>query len=210
MSGGEEILSLNQRKPPQLDRYLCFYPKTGAWRGAEHLLPQLAEMAIVKNNFHLPPVLFIEETRYPLYLESTKLQSRCSTEQGLRLLGNSLGLYCTYGPTVPTVLRYLRYLLLNFWSLGLCVVLAEAGLKRGRGQFLNVIQWFYNAKSVFRAVKASLCWLNNVNGVYLVLVYLLLIGQQGLGHFFKYRPLLLIGWRILQILLQRRRNVNSH
>jgi hypothetical protein len=51
----------------------------------------------------------------------------------------------------------------------------------------------YNAKSVFLMAKASLCWINNVSGVYLVQVSLLFIGQQGLGHFFKYRPLLPIG-----------------
>jgi hypothetical protein len=39
---------------------------------------------------------------------------------------------------------------------------------------------------------ASLHWLNNVSGVYLVQVSLLVIGQRGLGHFFRYRPLLLI------------------
>jgi hypothetical protein len=37
--------------------------------------------------------------------------------------------------------------------------------------------------------------LANVVGVYLVQVSLLLIGQQGLGHFFRYQPLLPIGWR---------------
>jgi hypothetical protein len=37
-----------------------------------------------------------------------------------------------------------------------------------------------NAKSVFLAVNSSLRWLNNVSGVYLVQVSLLLIGQQGL------------------------------
>jgi hypothetical protein len=36
--------------------------------------------------------------------------------------------------------------------------------------------------------------------MYLVHVSLLLIGQQGLGHFFRYRLLLPIGWRIVQIL----------
>jgi hypothetical protein len=46
----------------------------------------------------------------------------------------------------------------------------------------------YNAKSVFFTVNASLCWLNNVVGVYLVQVSLLLIGQQGLGHFFGIGP----------------------
>jgi hypothetical protein len=39
---------------------------------------------------------------------------------------------------------------------------------------------------VFPAVNASLRWLNKVTGVYLVHVSLLLIGQQGLGHFFRY------------------------
>ena len=58
---------------------------------------------------------------------------------------------------------------------------------------------FYNPKSVFLAVNASLRWLNNVSGVYLVQVSMLLIGQRGLGHFFRYRPLLPIGWRIVQI-----------
>ncbi len=53
-------------------------------------------------------------------------------------------------------------------------------------------------------VNASLRWLNNVVGVYLVQISLLLIGQQGLADFFRYRPLLPIGWKIVQILRQRR------
>jgi hypothetical protein len=43
-----------------------------------------------------------------------------------------------------------------------------------------------------------------LSAVYLVYVSLLLIGQQRLGHFFGYRPLLPIGWMIEQILSQRR------
>jgi hypothetical protein len=43
-------------------------------------------------------------------------------------------------------------------------------------------------ESVILAVNASLRWLNNVSGVYLVQVSLLLIGQQGLGHFFSIGP----------------------
>jgi hypothetical protein len=35
----------------------------------------------------------------------------------------------------------------------------------------------------------SFRWLNNVSGVFLVQVSLLLIGQPGLGQFFKYRSL---------------------
>ncbi len=37
---------------------------------------------------------------------------------------------------------------------------------------------FYNAKSVFLAVNASLCWLNNVSGVYFIQVSLLLVGSR--------------------------------
>jgi hypothetical protein len=48
-------------------------------------------------------------------------------------------------------------------------------------------------------VIPSLRWLNNVVGVYLVQVSLLRIGQHGLEHFFRCRPLLSIGWRIVQI-----------
>jgi len=51
----------------------------------------------------------------------------------------------------------------------------------------------YIAKSVFLAVDEELRWLNNVSILYLVQVSLILIGQQGLGHFFKYRHLLPIG-----------------
>ncbi len=54
-------------------------------------------------------------------------------------------------------------------------------------------------KSVFLAVSASLRWLHNVSGVHLVQVSLLLIGQQGLGDFYRYRPLLTNGWTIVQI-----------
>jgi hypothetical protein len=61
----------------------------------------------------------------------------------------------------------------------------------------------YNAKSVLLAVNASLRWLNNVSGVYLTQLSLLPIGQQHLVGFFRYRPLLPIGWRIVQILRQR-------
>jgi hypothetical protein len=55
----------------------------------------------------------------------------------------------------------------------------------------------------FVAVNPNLRLPNNVTGVYLGQVSLLLIGQQGLEHFFRYRSLLLIGW-IVQILRQPR------
>jgi hypothetical protein len=41
---------------------------------------------------------------------------------------------------------------------------------------------------------------------------LLFIGQQGLGHFFRYRHFAshwLIGWRIVQILRQRRKKTTN-
>ncbi len=41
------------------------------------------------------------------------------------------------------------------------------------------------------------------------LLSLLFIGQQGLGDFFSYRSLLPIGWRIVQILRQRRRKTTN-
>jgi hypothetical protein len=42
-----------------------------------------------------------------------------------------------------------------------------------------------NAKSVFLTVNVSLCY---ASGMYLVRVSLLLIGPQGLGHFFRFWP----------------------
>ncbi len=81
------------------------------------------------------------------------------------------------------------------------------GLNRGRGHFLNFLVasmiLLYNAKSVFLAVNASLRWLNNVSGVYLVQVSLILIGQRGI----RYQPLLPIGWRTVQIVRQRKRKI---
>ncbi len=43
--------------------------------------------------------------------------------------------------------------------------------------------------------------------MYLVQVSLILTGQQDLGHFFRYRPLLPIGWRTVHIVRQRRRKM---
>ncbi len=76
------------------------------------------------------------------------------------------------------------------------------GLNRGCGQLLKFLgpKLFYNAKSVFLAVNAGLSWLNNASGVYLTQVSVFLIGQQHLVDFFRYRPLLPIGWRIVQLL----------
>jgi hypothetical protein len=62
---------------------------------------------------------------------------------------------------------------------------------------------YFFAKSVFFVVEVSLHWLNNVSGVYLFQFPLPLIGQHCWGHFFRYRPVLLIGWRIGQIVRQR-------
>jgi hypothetical protein len=59
---------------------------------------------------------------------------------------------------------------------------------------------FHNAKSVFLPVNGSLSWLTNVSGVHLIQFSLLLIGQQGLVDFFRYRPLIPIGRRIVQVL----------
>ncbi len=84
------------------------------------------------------------------------------------------------------------------------------GLNRGWGQFKNFLCTpIIFAKSVFFTIDASLLWLNNVSGVYLFQVSLLLFGQQCLGHFFRYRPVLPIGCRTVQIVRQRRRKVTN-
>ncbi len=72
-------------------------------------------------------------------------------------------------------------------------------------KFFRCFNFFLYAKSVFLLVNASLLWLNNVSGVYLTLVSLLLIGQQGSVDFFWCRFLLPIGWRTVQILRQCRK-----
>jgi hypothetical protein len=62
-------------------------------------------------------------------------------------------------------------------------------VNRGQGHFSNLFRSskdFIIAKSVFLAV-------NDVSGMYLVQVSLLLIRQQGLGHFFRYQLLFHIG-----------------
>ncbi len=58
--------------------------------------------------------------------------------------------------------------------------MVNSRLNRGRGQCLNFLaaQMILLLKSVFLAVYASLHWLNNVVGVYLVQVSLLLKGTQ--------------------------------
>jgi hypothetical protein len=67
-----------------------------------------------------------------------------------------------------------------------------------------------NAKSVFLAINASLHWLNNVRGMYLVQVSLLLIGQEGLGNFIRYRLLLQIGWRNVQYATNIMKPMQTH
>jgi hypothetical protein len=75
-------------------------------------------------------------------------------------------------------------------------IVSSTGLNRGRGQCLKFLTAdFKTQNSVFLVVNASYRWLNNVVDVYLVQVSLLLICQKGLGDFFRYRPLLPIGWR---------------
>jgi hypothetical protein len=62
--------------------------------------------------------------------------------------------------------------------------------------FLGALMFFITQKVYFwQFMRVYVRWLNNVSGVYLVQVSLLLIGPQGLGHFFRCRPKLPIGWR---------------
>jgi hypothetical protein len=100
------------------------------------------------------------------------------------------------------------------------------GLSRGRGQFLNLqgapiilkggffwifFFFMYNhsdsnhstcikQKLFFSRLMRVLRWLNNVSGVYLIEVFLLLIGQQGFFRFHQVLALASHWWRIVQIL----------
>ncbi len=104
--------------------------------------------------------------------------------------------------------RLLQIFFLTRWSwlLRHVPVWLVLGLNRGWGHFYNFLAApIFTWKCVFFAVSVSLHWLNIVSGVYLVQVPLLLIGQHCWGHFFRYRPVLLIGWRTGQIVRQRQR-----
>jgi hypothetical protein len=71
----------------------------------------------------------------------------------------------------------------GFWGHAWSVL----GLNRGHGLFLSFLgaPMIYKAKSVFFAVNASLRWLNNVSGAYLIQVSSLLIGPQEVGRFLQ-------------------------
>ncbi len=69
--------------------------------------------------------------------------------------------------------------------------------------------WIQYIEKNLKIPLLSLRWLNNAVGMHLIQVSFLLIGQQCLGHFFRSRPLLPIGWRIVQILRQRRRKTTN-
>ncbi len=65
-------------------------------------------------------------------------------------------------------------------------------LNWGRGNFFiffKVLQWFIMQKGYFLQLKQVYVGLK----MFLFQVSLLLFGQEGLGHFFRYRPLLPIG-----------------
>ncbi len=69
--------------------------------------------------------------------------------------------------------------------------LTDQGLNKGRSWFLNFLGllWFNIKIKLFLQVNAQLGWLDNVSGVPREHFSLLLIGQQGLGHFLRHRPL---------------------
>jgi hypothetical protein len=75
---------------------------------------------------------------------------------------------------------------------------------RGRGS-----NDFITQKVYFLRLKRVCVGLIMLGGVYLVRFSFFFICQQGLGHFFRYRPLLPIGWRIVQILRQRWRKTTN-
>ncbi len=80
------------------------------------------------------------------------------------------------------------------------------GLKRGRARCSNA---FITQKVYFSRLMRVCVGLVMLERVYLVQVSLFLIGQRGLGHFFRYQPLFPIGWRIVQILSKHRRKTNN-
>ncbi len=110
---------------------------------------------------------------------------------------------CDYGYSLKGIVSLDGF---GFWGLAWSVL----GLPRRRCfTIFRCSNDFYNAKSIFLPVNASLGWLNKISGEYLIQVSLLLTGQQGLVDFFRYRPLHPIGWRIVQILHQRRRKTSN-
>ncbi len=83
------------------------------------------------------------------------------------------------------------------------------GLNRGHGRIFQ----FFRCSNDFITQTEYFSLLTRVFVGLIMLaasrVSLLLIGQQGLEHFFSYRPLLPIGWRIVHILRQRRRKTTN-
>jgi hypothetical protein len=79
----------------------------------------------------------------------------------------------------------------------------------GTGPFLNFLR---SCSNDFLTQKVYFLAVNYVRGLYLVQVSVILIGQQGFGHFFRYRPLLPIGCRAVhcvQIVRQCRRKTTN-
>ena len=97
------------------------------------------------------------------------------------------------------------------WLLMTCI--ASSQPQYGTGpvfKFFRCSNDFTTQKVCFSRSMQSLRWLSfNVSCVYIVRVSLRLIGQQDLGYFVWHRPLLPIGWRIVQILRQRRRKTTN-
>ncbi len=101
----------------------------------------------------------------------------------------------------------------GFWGHA-CSVL---GLNRGRGQFLS----FLGPPMIFEQKKGNFLRLMRVCVGFIMLAactvlnpglnpgFLASYWSAGSGHFFRYRPLLPIGWRIVQILRQRRRKTTN-
>jgi hypothetical protein len=83
-------------------------------------------------------------------------------------------------------------------------------------EFIQISEALYQRMPIWRgrywystASSDTFNFINNVFGIYLVQVSLLLFGQQGLGHFFRYWSLIPISWRIVQILHQRQRKTTN-
>jgi hypothetical protein len=73
-----------------------------------------------------------------------------------------------------------------------------------------MIKWMWPVFTFFRCSNDFITQkvYNYVSGMYLVQVSLILIDQQGLGHFFRYhRPLLPTSWRILRERRRKKTNI---
>ncbi len=77
------------------------------------------------------------------------------------------------------------------------------------GKIFKELLEFSMEINIFLPVNAKLGCVNNVSGVYKVVISLLLIGQQGWGHIFRHRLLLSMSYKILKTVSQRQGKLSN-